>query len=166
MDAWIGTSWPDTTIELLEDPKHDAKYPGFYHLPGDSERFLREDVVNHRIINSSLRRGDIRAELLLAVGSRPPDLYKHHDVVPITLTVVDQWDAELKVTLRARMNRRTARVTAVTRSTRGPLLSRRDVIVSGRGYVAPRESSAESRKTEAAEYRPLPEEFVRFQSKT
>jgi hypothetical protein len=165
VDAWIGTSWPDTSIELLEDPAFEEKHPGYYNLPGDSERFFREEVVNHRIINNTLCRGNICAGLLLAAGLRPPDLYKHRDVVPITLAVVDQWDEVRKVTLQARMNRRPARATAVTGSTRGPLLSRRDVMVSSRPYVAPRESSAESREKEAADYRWLLEDFARFQSK-
>ena len=34
LDAWVGTSWPDTSIELLEDPKHEEKYPGFYNFAG------------------------------------------------------------------------------------------------------------------------------------
>jgi hypothetical protein len=106
MDAWIGTSWPDTSIELLEDPAFEGKRPGYYNLPGDSERFLREEVANHRIINSTLARGDIRAGLLLAVGSRPPDHYKDRDEIPINFTVQDQWDLEHKVTLQARANRR------------------------------------------------------------
>lgn len=63
LDAWVGTSWPDTSIELVEDPAFEEKHPGYYNLPGDSERFPREEVVNHRIINNSLSRGDIRAGL-------------------------------------------------------------------------------------------------------
>jgi hypothetical protein len=165
MDGWIGTSWPDTSIELLEDPAFEEKHPGYYNLPGDSERFVREEVVNHRIINNTLCRGNIRAGLLLAVGLRPPDVYKHRDAVSITLTIVDQWDCEHEVTLQARMNRRPAQAKAVTRSTRGPLLSRRDVIVPSRQYVAPRESSAESREKDAADYRWLLEDIARFQSK-
>jgi hypothetical protein len=84
-------------------------------------------VVNHRIINRTLSRGDIRAGLLLAVGSPPPDHYKDHDEIPIIFTVLDQWDTEHKVTLQAKMNRRPAQIKAVTRSTRRPLLPRRDV---------------------------------------
>jgi hypothetical protein len=52
LDAWIGTSWPDTSIDLLEDPAFEEKHPGYYNLPGDSERFFREEVVNNRIINN------------------------------------------------------------------------------------------------------------------
>lgn len=127
---------------------------------------MSEEVVNHRIINTTLARGDIRAGPLLAIGSRPPDHYKDHDAVPITFAVVDQWDVEHKVTLQARMNRRPARAAAVARSSRGPLLSRRDVIVSGRNYVAPRESTAESREKEAAEYRSIFNEIARFRNNT
>jgi hypothetical protein len=63
LDAQVGTSWPDTSIELLEDPAFEEKHPGYYNLPGDSERFPREEVVNHRIINNTLSRADIRAGL-------------------------------------------------------------------------------------------------------
>jgi hypothetical protein len=165
MDAWIGTSWPDTSIELLEDPRFEDKHPGYYNLPGDSERFFLDEVLNHRIINNTLSRGDIRAGLLLAVGLRPPDLYKHHDAVPITLTIVDQWDDEHPVKLRARITRRSAQTKVVTESTRGPLLSRRDVIVPTHPYAALRESVAEHRKKEAAAYREVMKDIARFQAK-
>ncbi len=165
LDAWIGTPWPDGSIDWLDDPRQEDQHPGYFNLPGDTERFLRGEVLNERLINCVLSRGDIRSGLLLAIGSRPPDVYKHRDVVPITLAVVDQWDDEHRVTLQARMNRRPAQAKAVTRSTRGSLLARRDVIAPNRQYVAPRESSAESRKKEAADYRWLLEDIARFQSK-
>jgi hypothetical protein len=101
----------------------------------------------------------------LAVGSRPPDLYKHHDVVAITVAVVDQWDAEHKVILKARMYRRSAQTKVVTESTRGPLLSRRDVIAPTHPYAALRESVAEHRKKEAAAYREVIKDIARFQAK-
>jgi len=149
MDAWIGTSWPDTQIEWLDDPEQEEKHPGYFNLPGDTERFLRGEVLNHRFINCVLSRGDIRAGLLLAIGSRPPDIYKDHDEIPITLTIVDQWDCEQKVTLQMKMNRRPTRVQGIHTSTRSPLLSRQDVIAPTRPYVAPRKPAAESRKKEA-----------------
>ncbi len=76
----------------------------------------------------TLSRGDIRSGLLLAVGSRPPDIYKDKDLVSITLTVVDQWDCEQKVTMQMKMNRRPVRAEAIHTSARSPLLSRHDVI--------------------------------------
>ncbi len=148
-DAWIGTSWPDTSINWLDDPEGEEKHPGYYNLPGDTERFLRGEVLNHRFINCVLSRGDIRAGLLLAIGSRPPDIYKDKDPVSITLTVVDQWDCEEKVTLQMKMNRRPTRVQGIHTSTRSPLLSRQDVIVPTRPDVAPRQPAAESREKEA-----------------
>ncbi|MFZ0522622.1 MAG: hypothetical protein WAN14_17540 [Candidatus Acidiferrales bacterium] len=30
LDAWIGTSWPDASIEWLDDPRHEEKHPGYY----------------------------------------------------------------------------------------------------------------------------------------
>jgi hypothetical protein len=165
LDVWIGTSSPDTTVELLEDPAFEEKHPAFYNLPGDSERFFRYEVLNHRIINTTLCRGNIRTGILLAVGSRPPDHFKNHDEIPITFTLVDQWDVEHETTLQARMNRRPARATAVARSTRDPLLSRRDVIVPSRSYVAPCESSTDHRENEAGDYRVRLEETARFRSK-
>ena len=163
-DAWIGTSWPDTSIEWLDDPEQEEKHPGYFNLPGDTERFLREQVLNYRFINRTLSRGDIRSGLLLAVGSRPPDIYKDNDLVSITLTVVDQWDSEQKVALQMKMNRRPARAEAIHTSARSPLLSRQDVIVPTRPYVAPRQPTAESREKEAADCRWLQEDIARFQA--
>jgi hypothetical protein len=163
-DAWIGTSWPDTSIEWLDDPEQQAKHPGYFNLPGDTERFFREEVLNYRFIDRTLSRGDIRSGLLLAVGSRPPDIYKDHDPVSITLTVVDQWDCEQKVTLQMKMNRRPARAEPTHTSTRSPLLSRRDVIVPNRPHVAPREPTPDSRKKEAEDCRQLLEDMALFQA--
>ena len=160
LDAWIGTSWPDTCIEWLEDPEHEEKHPGYYNLPGDTERFLREEVLNHRFINCVPARGDIRAGLLLAVGSRPPDDYKDHTEILVSLTVVDQWDVEHRVMLPAKMNRHPARAKAITRSVRGPLLSRRDVIVPSGSHVGSWEPMAESRQKEAAAHRRLRTRFA------
>jgi hypothetical protein len=115
LDAWIGTSWQDTSIEWLEDPEHKEKHPGYYNLPDDTERFLREEVLNHRIINCVLARGDIRAGLLLAVGSLPPDDYEDHAEILISLNLLDQWDAEHRLMLPARMNRNPRRAKAITR---------------------------------------------------
>ena len=164
LDAWIGTSWPDTSIEWLEDPEHKEKHPGYYNLPGDTERFLRDEVLNHRIINCVLARGDIRAGLLLAVGSRPPDDYKDHAEILISLNLLDQWDAEHRLMLPARMNRNPRRAKAITRSARGPLLSGRDVIVPTRAYVAPCEPTAESHAKQVAAHRRILKDVVRFQS--
>jgi hypothetical protein len=57
-----------------------------------------------------------------------------------------------------------AQAKGVTRSTRSPLLSRRDVTVPTRPYVALRESVAEHREKEAAEYRELIKDVARFQA--
>jgi hypothetical protein len=147
-DAWIGTSWPDTQIEWLDDPEQEEKHPGYFNLPGDAERFLRQEVLNHRFINCVLSRGDIRSGLLLAVGSRPPDIYKDNDLVSITLTVVDQWDCEQMVTLQMKMNRRPTRAKAIHTSTRSPLLSRRDGITEARSLVTRCEPTEDSRTKE------------------
>ena len=163
-DAWIGTSWPDTSIEWLDDPVQEETHPGYFNLPGDTERFLREEVLNYRLINRTLSRGAIRSGLLLAVGSRPPAIYKDNDLVSITLTVVDQWDCEQKVALQMKMNRRPARAEAIHTSARSPLLSRQDVIVPTRPYVAPRQSAAENREKQAADYLWLLEDIARFQA--
>jgi hypothetical protein len=158
LDAWIGTSWPDGSIEWLDDPEQEDKHPGYFNLPGDTERFLRGEVLNHRFINCVLSRGDIRTGLLLAVGSRPPDIYKDHDEIPITLTIVDQWDCEQKVTLQMKMNRRPTRGKAIHTSTRSPLLSRRDGITEARSLVTRCEPAEDSRTKE-----PCAREAGRFQ---
>jgi hypothetical protein len=62
-----------------------------------------------------LARGDIRAGLLLAVGSRPPDDYEDHAEILISLNLLNQWDAEHRLMLPARMNRNPRRAKAITR---------------------------------------------------
>jgi hypothetical protein len=155
-DAWIGTPWSDTNIQWLEDPR-EGKRPGYYEFPGDTERFPRENVLNHRI-NSVLSRGDIRDGLLLAVGSAPPDEYKHRDKVEITLTLVDQWECEQKLPMQMTVYRRAHRRTAIhSIRERNPLLSRRDVIGPPRSLIAPpvpisREAEEKMYRSFLAEY--------------
>lgn len=125
-DAWIGTPWPDTNIQWLDDPR-EGKNPGYYGFPG--ERFPREEVLNHRI-KCVLSRGDTRDGLLLAVGSAPPDEYKHRDKVNINLTLVEQWDHEHKLPMRVTLYRgaKGAKPISSLCTRNSPLLSRRDVI--------------------------------------
>ena len=144
-ECWISPPWMDNNIELLEDPKYEEKHPGYYTFPGDTERFPREEVLNHRV-NCNLSRGDIRKGLLLAVGSCPPETFKNYDKIVVTFTVMDQWDDEPFAKMQMRLNRFPARVKASNKCTRGPLFSRRDVIGPARSLKVPPISTTESHK--------------------
>ena len=126
-DCWISPPWVETSIAWLEDPREEGQHPGWYDLPGDMERFARERVLNHRM-HGFLSKGDIREGLLLAVGPRLPETYKHNDEVIITFTVLDRWDCEHSAKLPMRINRRAAQPKPSVRNKRGSLFSRRDVI--------------------------------------
>ena len=143
-DAWIGTPWPDTCIEALEDPAHEGKHPGYYNfLPYDTERFMREEVLNHRV-KCVLARGGIREGLFLAVGSRPPDAFKDRTKIQVTFGVLDQWDCEHTAKLEMRMNRRPVHVAPILPNKRSRL-ARRDELTETDSLVAPREPTGEGR---------------------
>lgn len=146
-DCWISPPWMDNEIEWLEDPK-EQDHRCWYSFPGDTEHFLRERVVNHRI-NCNLSRGDIREGLLLAVGVPPPETIKNRDEITVTFNILDQWDCEHSAKMQMRMNRLPARVEESRKPTRGPLLSRRDVIAPARSLKAPPNPTAEDLKKRA-----------------
>ena len=156
----------DNTLELLEDPKYEGKHPGYYSFPGDTERFPREEVLNHRV-NCNLLRGDIREGLLLAVGSCPPETYKNRDKITVTFTVLDQWDREPFAQMQMQLDRFPTRVKAIHKSTRGPLLSRPDVIGPARSLKAPPAPAptAEKREKDPQAMRRLKQQLARMTAK-
>ena len=114
-DSWISPPWGDPTFEWLADPKDEGQHPGWYTFRGDTEQFARVEVLNHRI-HSVLSRGDVREGLLLGVGcARPPDRYKNCDKIPVTFTILDQWDCRHPENLQMRMNRLPTRTAALLR---------------------------------------------------
>jgi hypothetical protein len=161
-DAWIAAPWPDF-IELLADPK-DGPKAADYAFPDDAESFPREDVLNHRL-HCVLARGDIREGLLLALGSCPPDEFKNQSKIQVTLGILDQWDQEHPAKLELTLNRLPPRAKPMITSTRGPLLSRRDILPSSPPLVAPRDPTAETRKKDAAADRRTPEDVVHVRYK-
>jgi hypothetical protein len=120
-DSWIEPPWLDTNVEWLEDPRDEGRHPAWYNFPGDTERFAREKVVNHRI-NCVLSRGNICEGLLLGVGLRPPEAFNNHQQIEITFGILDQWDCEPLAKLQMRMNRRPTRAKQINRSARGALV--------------------------------------------
>jgi hypothetical protein len=136
-DSWVAPPWDDP-IEWLEDSK-DGKHPEWYAFPGEpeSELFARVEVINHRI-NCTLSYGDFREGLLLGVGCvRPPDTYKNFEEVPVTFSLIDQWDGKHSEKLQMRMNRRPARAKEIYKRTRPPLFSCRDITPPRRSLIAP-----------------------------
>jgi hypothetical protein len=161
-DVWIAAPWPDF-VELLGDPKEGPK-PAYYTFPDDAEQFSREEVLNHRV-HRVLARGDILEGLLLALGSCPPDGFKDQNKIQVMVSILDQWDDELTVKLEMKIRRLPPRAKPVITSTRGPLLSRRDILPSSPPLVAPRDPTAETRKKDAAADRRTPEDVVHVQYK-
>ena len=161
-DAWIAAPWPDT-VELIEALKEGAK-PAYYAFPGDAEIFQREDVLNHRL-RCVLARGEIREGLLLGLGSCPPDGFKDQSKIQVSFGILDQWDIEHPAKLEMKINRLPTQAKQVMTSTRGPLLSRRDILPSSSPLDAPQDPTAESRTGEIADDQSTPKDVVREQSK-
>jgi hypothetical protein len=116
--------WDDSIEWLTEGEKRNR---GWYTFARDiPQQYPRHAVVNHRL-RCTLAPGDMREGLLLGVGRlRPPKNYRDGEIIPISLSVLDQWDAELSVTFKMRLNR--CRYLANIARPRGPLLSKRDLI--------------------------------------
>ena len=151
-DVWLTPPWDDLCVELLEDPKDSGRNPGWYAFPGDTERFERERVLNHRI-NCVLSRGDIREGLLLAIGSRPPEIYTNHQIIELIFGILDEWDRQHTAKLQMQLSRRSARAKMIHKSSRIPLFSRRDVPASARSLVAPPAPTTESLKKDEVSLR-------------
>jgi hypothetical protein len=162
-DSWIVPPWLDTNIEWLEDPRDEGKHPAWYSFPGDSERFFRERVLNHRI-NCVLSHGDIREGLLLGVGLRPPQTYENHQKIEVTFGILDQWDCEPSVKLQMQISRLPTRAKMINKRTRGPLLSRRDFVAPARSLTPPSGPTEESRKKDEEAIRRMDEEMARITS--
>jgi hypothetical protein len=163
LDCWISPPWLDTNVALVDDPV-EGTHPGYYNLPHETERFMREHVLNHRM-NCTLSRGEIRDGFLLGVGLRPPDAYANNQLVEVTVGVVDQWDDEHSAKVQMRMHRLPARHKEIYKSARGSLLSRRDVIPAGRSWISPPDPPKKSLKEEKEAFRGIYEEMARIQAK-
>lgn len=162
-DWWIQTPW-SASIELLDDPKDEGSHPAWYCFPGDTEQFARKDVLNHRA-DSVLARGDIREGLLLGVGLRPPDTYKHCDTLQITFGILDQWDDEHTANFNLTLDRRPTRTKEPKKSSRKPLFPP-DEDVEPTLSAAPPRPAAESREKDGKAMRRSLEEMVSVSSKS
>ena len=163
LDCWISPPWLDTNVALVDDP-NEGNHPGYYNLPHETERFVRERVLNHRI-NCTLSRGDIREGFLLAVGLRPPEAYAKNQLIEVTVGVLDQWDVEHSAKVQARMNRLPARQKEIYKSTRGPLFSRRDEIPTEPPWHLRTALPKKSLKEEKEAFRGIYEEMARIHAK-
>jgi hypothetical protein len=147
-DIWIATPWPAGIIDLLEDPRDEGKHPRWYTLPGDTHRFFRESVLNHRFCRV-LTPGSFCNGVLLGLGYRPPDVYKNHQLIEVTLGILDQWDNEIIRKFSMRLSWLAARPKQLLHGGRGPLLSRRDVPQYTDSWVASLVAMDEERKKAA-----------------
>lgn len=117
----------DDSIEWLDEGT--GRNLGWYTFSKQTDppihEYARNTVLNHRI-TCTLSRGDIREGLLLAVGHvRPPEIYRDGGIIPITLTILDQWDCELPAIFKLRLERCVALYKDNEMSTRERLRSRR-----------------------------------------
>jgi hypothetical protein len=163
LDCWISPPWLDTNVALVDDPV-EGTHPGYYNLPHETERFVREHVLNHRM-NCTLSRGEIRDGFLLAVGIRPPEAYANNQLVEVTFGVLDQWDVEHSAKVQMRMHRLPARHKEIYKSARGPLFSRRDVIPDTPSWRLSPAPPKRSLKEEKEAYRQICEAMERVHAK-
>jgi hypothetical protein len=161
-DCWVSPPWLDTNVTFVDDPM-EGKHPGYYNLPHQTERFLREQVLNHRI-NCTLSRGEIREGLLLAVGLRPPETYTNNQLIEVTVGVLDQWDVEHCAKVQTRMHRLPARK-EIKKSKRGSLFSLRDVIPPQRSWRERTKPPAMSLEQEKEGYTRIYKEMERVHAK-
>jgi hypothetical protein len=164
-DSWVAPPWDDPTIEWLEDPKDEGQHPGWYTLPADTEQFARAEVVNH-CINCALSRGDFREGLLLGVGCvRPPDTYKNYERVPVTFSLVDQWDRKHSGKLQMQMSRYPFRDKVYKRTTPRLFSGRPDIITPKGSLIAPLRATEEISKKDEEAIRHALDEMIRVSSK-
>jgi hypothetical protein len=134
----LDVPWDDS-VEWLEEDKSGNR--GWYTFWENSyppqHEYARGRVLNHRLI-CTLSRGAFREGLLLAVGKmRPPETYCDGDIIPITLTILDQWDCKRSAIFKLRLERCPALVKKIKESTRGSRLSRLDRIIDRSTHSAP-----------------------------
>ena len=90
---YLELPWPDRVEWLLQDPRDEGKASTVYAFPGkDWWEYSRQEVLNHRL-SGKIAQGEIRQGLLLGTSWQPPpDTYRHGEMIPAILKVVDQWD--------------------------------------------------------------------------
>jgi hypothetical protein len=128
-DFWLELPWPDSHIEWLPDPAQEESIFAPYTFSCGGWPYPRTDVLNHRL-KGVLARGEVRNGLLLGIGwTRPPKTYPHGTKIMATLHIIDQWDRTHSAPFEMYLHRlRKLKKPTYTKSTRGPLLSRRDII--------------------------------------
>jgi hypothetical protein len=105
-DFSLDVPWDNSVEWLDEGTGRNRKWYAFskqtYPPPHE---FARETVLNHRM-KCTLSRGAFREGVLLAVGQvRPPEEYRHGGIIPITFTILDQWDRKLPAVFKLRLER-------------------------------------------------------------
>jgi hypothetical protein len=166
-DCSLDVPW-DESIEWLEEDKKRNR--GWYTFSGDTyppkHEYARKTVLNHRMI-CTLSRGAFREGLILAVGeTRPPVIYRHGEIIPITLRILDQWDCKTPAVFKLRLERCRALDKKIEKSTCGLHLSRRDVIATPSSLIAPPDPPKLSRKENLETVRRMKKEMARLHSKS
>jgi hypothetical protein len=87
----LDVPWPNSAIQWVMEAKRNSKGRRCYRLPSFDYDFRRAEVLNHR--KPTLRRGQRLTGLLLGVSLSPvPPSYAFGQLIPVTLTVTDEFD--------------------------------------------------------------------------
>ena len=102
----LSSSEEDVNMSLPDDPTLNNSRNRHYRFPDGSE-FLRDDVLNHRVgTQGTLRCGDvIEGWLLGQCFESGPERYSQRRVLPICLSIMDQFDAWDSVTVNLHVDR-------------------------------------------------------------
>jgi hypothetical protein len=101
----LDVPWDECVEWLDEDKKRNRGWYTFSRDYPPKHEYARNTVLNHRM-KCVLSRGDIREGLLLAVGKvRPPETYRHGEIVPISFSILDQWDCHPSVIFQLPLER-------------------------------------------------------------
>jgi hypothetical protein len=90
-DFYLELPWNDPQFRVLDDPKDLVPPKDYYSIPGTSERYPRDMVINHRRYSKGkLEPGDTIEGYLLGYGYAPiPQDIKTGSPIPMKLSVFD-----------------------------------------------------------------------------
>jgi len=153
----LDVPWDECVEWLDEDTKRNRGWYTFSRDYPPKHEYARDTVLNHRM-KCVLSRGDIREGLLLAVGKvRPPETYRQGEIVPISFSILDQWDCHPSVIFQLPLERNPLvrylnRANQSSRGKRKPLFDCRDRIppVEERQVTDSVKSAKEEKRLHAA----------------
>ena len=127
----LEVSWQDTSFYWLTEPVETVALKGVYQFPGRGPEFPRDVVINHFAnFNRQWSRGQSMRGLLLGVGSETiPTDYRHGDLIPALITVMDQYEVPSLRSIRLWVDRSAKLSKPSTKKPRRKLIEHPDVEV-------------------------------------